>query len=102
MRSRIWVEADLEAFHVDPVLDEGRHSHRWRVRVYYDAKPFKDGRALAAGLRETLAPWQGQDLPASCWATEDLAEVILRMLGVGQPIGIELSRDDGPGADVWL
>lgn len=102
MKTRIFVEAVLDAFHTDPILDEGRHRHAWRVRLYFEARPFRDGRALQKALEEYLAPFQGRDLHPEMWATESLAETILLTLGTGDPIGCVASRDDGPGAEVWL
>lgn len=98
---RPFVESILNAFHTDPHLGEGRHAHTWRVRLYFTAEPFRDGRAMKVALDQYLAPLQGGDLPPEMWASEDIASVILRTLGTGDPLGVEVWRCDGAGCAAW-
>jgi hypothetical protein len=37
-----YVFADLTAWHTDPIMDEGRHQHTWRVTAFYNATPFRE------------------------------------------------------------
>lgn len=96
---RPYVESELRAFHTDPHLAEGRHAHTWRVRLYFDAKPFRDGRAMEVALAAFLAPFQGTDLPPALWAVEDIAEAVLRCVGTGDPTGVDVWRCDGAGCE---
>lgn len=97
---RIYVKVALSAFHTDPNRDEGRHRHTWRVRACFPAKPFRDTRDLTDDLKERIAHLQGSDLPRAIWATEDLALVVLNLLG-DRCFGVELTREDGSDGDVW-
>lgn len=101
MRKLTYVWVDLMAWHTDPYMGEGRHSHTWRVFAYFEAEPFRDGRSLRASLSIILSTWQGQDLPRELWAAEDLAAAILQAHGNADCIGIRIERTEGFGAEAW-
>lgn len=101
-RRFITVSAELHAFHTDPILKEGRHDHHWKVTAFFKADPFRDARSLKASLEGLLAGFQGKDLPAELWATENLAEAIARLHGNADCQGVRMERGDGSGAEVWL
>jgi hypothetical protein len=101
IETRIRVSAQLEAWHTDPHLGEGRHKHTWTVTIVYPGKPFRDARALKVALEIMLSPWQGTDLHRDLWASEDMAATILRIIGFGDPLGVILTRDDGCDAEAW-
>lgn len=100
-RTLTYVRADLTAWHTDPIMDEGRHLHTWRVRAYFDGSKFKDGRSLRASLMTILSAWQDKDLPQSLWAGEDLAAAIMHLHGNSDCIGVTVEREEGFGAEVW-
>ena len=101
MKRRIWVSVDLQAWHTDPILGEGRHEHTWIVKAWFAADPFRDQRSLRASLSAILDAWQGRDLPPELWAAEDLAAAILQAHGNADCIGVTIERP-GFGAEAWL
>ncbi len=101
MRRLTYVWADLTAWHTDPIMGEGRHSHTWRVTAFFNAEPFRDGRSLKASLSLILAAWEGQDLPPELWAAEDLAAAVLQLHGNADCIGVRIEREEGFGAEAW-
>jgi hypothetical protein len=94
-----WATAELDAWHTDPILSEGRHWHRWDVTVFWRSKPFRDGRAVRIALRETLEPLQEAELPADLWATEDIAAFLLRVMAP-DIVGVSVAREGFGGSGV--
>lgn len=101
MRVRTVVDADLRAFHTDPINDpavnEGRHEHVWNVQLVFDGDVFRDARPLRAALLSVLDTYQGRDLP--WWSGEDMAKAFL-CIGTADPIGCIVTRP-GYRAEVW-
>lgn len=99
--TRTLVDADLRAFHTDPVNDpsvnEGRHEHVWNVQLVFDGAIFRDARPLRAALLSVLDIYQGKDLP--WWSGEDMARAFLT-IGTADPIGCIVTRS-GYRAEVW-
>lgn len=97
----------LRAFHTDPYMDEGRHTHTWKVIVFTSAKPFRDGRSIRASLRTILDVWEGKDLPPELWSDHDLACYVLastiwRIHGNADCCGVRVEREEGFGASVGI
>ena len=89
----------LTAKHDDPTLGEGVHEHTWTVTLFYRSYPFRDGRALKAGLRIFLdALVIDGELPRELWSGEALAERLLMLEGV---VGARVTRPEGYLAEVW-
>lgn len=94
------VSYNLQAFHTDPIMDEGRHVHTWTITAWWPSEPWRDGRALGHALRvvcEGLAPF-GQDdmreyreLPAELWSGEAIAAAVMALL-TPAPIRVDVSR----------
>lgn len=101
VRVRTAVDAELRAFHTDPVNDpainEGRHEHVWNVQLVFEHAEFRDSRCFRAALVRFLEDFQGQDLP--WWSAEDIAKAVLT-IGTGDPIGCVVTRP-GYRAEVW-
>lgn len=101
MTVRTFVDANLRAFHTDPVNDpsinEGRHEHIWNVQLAYEGATFRDARCFRAALLTVLGTYEGQDLP--WWSGEDMARAFLS-IGTGDPIGCIVTRP-GYRAEVW-
>lgn len=112
MLVRTCVDADLHAFHTDPINDpsinEGRHEHVWNVQLVVehelpegstlqDVGPLLDGRCLRAALIGFLRIYDGQDLP--WWSGEEIAAACLT-IGTADPIGCIVTRP-GYRAEVW-
>lgn len=97
-----WATERLTAFHTDPIMDEGRHSHEWKVSVFWPSTPFRDGRAIKVALGALLAGWQGKDLPAELWSSEALAAFVFRVFPANI-VGASVARDDfgGCGVGEW-
>jgi len=85
------VTETLTARHVDPFGDEGEHEHTWHITALYAAEPFRDGRALKAGLRKLLDSFPAV-LPRELWAGEDIAK---RVLLLPECIGARVWRSEG-------
>lgn len=100
-RALSYVWADLTAWHTDPHMSEGRHSHTWRVWAYFRSEPFRDGRPLKAALETILGTWQGKDLPPGLWSAEELAAAVLHLLGNGDCCGVRIERAEGFGVELW-
>ncbi|UPT53183.1 hypothetical protein [Synechococcus phage Yong-M4-211] len=98
---RTSVDVDLRAFHTDPHMDEGRHEHVWNVRAVFDGAKFADARALRLALANLLSAYQGQDLPPELWSGESIAQMVVNVLGTGDPIGCVVTRP-GFRAEAWL
>lgn len=101
MLVRTLVDADLRAFHTDPINDpsvnEGRHEHVWNIQLVFAGEPFRDARLLRKALEVFLEPYQGADLP--WWSAEEIARTVL-MLGTGDPLGCVVTRP-GYRVEVW-
>jgi hypothetical protein len=98
IKRTVFIKAKLMAFHIDPTGEEGRHAHTWDVKATFPAEPFEDARTRQRVLDGALGDFQGADLAAEDWATEDLAAVILRRMG-RVCLRVELDRPDGCGAE---
>jgi len=97
-----WVSADLTAWHTDPFMSEGRHSHTWVVTVFWPVTPWRDGRVMRQALSTILAAWEGRDLPPELWSQESLAATILALMGNGDVRGVRVERADFPsGCELW-
>lgn len=101
MRVLTCVDVDLRAFHTDPYLDEGRHEHVWNVQAVFDGTKFADARALRTALANLLSVYQGKDLPPELWSGEDIARMVVSVLGTSDPIGCVVTRP-GFQAEAWL
>lgn len=101
MMVRTCVDVDLRAFHTDPYLGEGRHEHVWNVQAVFDGIKFADARALRLALANLLSVYQGADLPVEMWSGEALAQMVVDVLGTGDPIGCVVTRP-GFAAEAWL
>jgi hypothetical protein len=101
MRVLTSVDVDLQAFHTDPHMGEGRHEHVWNIRLVFDGAPFRDARALRVALSNFLSGYQGSDLPPHLWSGEALASFVVGNLGTGDPIGCVVTRP-GFQAEAWL
>lgn len=102
MHPRIYAWVDLNAWHTDPHLDEGRHAHTWRVTVYLAPEYFVDLRAVKAALALILGAWEGTDLPPELWSDRQLAEAVFGMWGNGLACGVRVERAEGFGACVGV
>jgi hypothetical protein len=94
------VSFDLQAFHTDPIMDEGEHVHTWTITAWWPSDPWRDGRALAHALSvvcEGLAPFGAGDmreyrkLPPDLWSGEALAEAVMGLL-TPAPLRVNVSR----------
>lgn len=96
-----YVSAEFSAWHTDPLMDEGRHAHVWKVTIYWPPKPFRDGRSMRVALQALLDVWAGADLPPEMWSDHDIARTVLLLLGNGDVRGVRVERAEGFGAVVW-
>lgn len=80
------VSCELQAFHTDPIMDEGEHWHVWTIVAWWPSEPWRDGRALAHALTvvaEGLAPYGANDarwLPKELWSGEAIAAAVMSLL----------------------
>lgn len=88
------VSGHFTARHVDPHLGEGEHGHTWHVTAWWPSEPFRDARALKAGLDELLKVWDGTLLPPELWSSEDIAKAVTRLLVAC--VGADVTRVDSP------
>lgn len=93
-----FASAQLTAKHRDPIMDEGLHEHTWAFTVFWPSKPFRDLRVMREALTAILLPFQGADLPPELWAAEDLAAMVLKVMGV--IVGVKVERPGIGGAGV--
>jgi hypothetical protein len=72
------------------------------VAAYWISEPFRDGRALKAGLHDLLAHLPGPDglLPPELWSAEALALAICRLLP--WCVAVRITRAEGYEVIVWL
>lgn len=94
------VSCALQAFHVDPIMDEGEHVHTWTITAWWPSEPWRDGRALRHALNtvvEGLAPlrtgemrWYRQ-LPPELWSGEALSEAMMALL-TPAPVRVDIDR----------
>ncbi len=97
-RALTGVSASFTATHTDPHLGEGTHEHTWTVTAWFPSEPFRDGRALRAGLVTMLSAWDGGHLPPELWSGEALAAAIMHLLV--NCVGVDVSRPEGFHAKV--
>lgn len=94
------VSYELQAFHIDPIMDEGEHVHTWTITAWWPSEPWRDGRALQHALSvvaEGLAPFGTGDmreyrkLPAELWSGEAIAAAVMSLL-TPAPARVDVSR----------
>jgi len=98
-----WATESLTAWHTDPIMDEGRHSHCWQITVFWPLEPWRDERSVRSSLRRILEVWEGRDLPPELWSSEALAKAILQAHGNADVCGIKVERPGigGCGVGLW-
>lgn len=95
----------LTAFHIDPIMDEGRHEHTWKITYYWPISPWRDKRAMQEVLREAVEAWAPmteafqRELPPNIWTEEDIARVVMSLL-TPAPARIDVEREDSK-VELW-
>lgn len=84
-------EIVFTAFHTNPMGNEGRHEHTWRVTAWKCADPWFDLTTLREALRAVLDSLRdGDDLKPRFWSNEAIADVVMTLEGVRR---VTIDRD---------